>query len=138
MLLSDVDPDWFWPRVDRSAGPDGCWPWTGPVNEHGYGSTSVGSRTDGSRRMAKAHRIAWALTYGDPGDLDVLHTCDNPPCCNPACLFLGTQADNLKDMRQKGRGNVGERHGHSTLTTSQVLRMRWYARRGIKYATIAK
>lgn len=88
--------------------------------------------------MAKAHRIAWALTYGDPGDLDVLHDCDNPPCCNPDCMFLGTQADNMDDMRQKGRGNVGERHGHATLTNSKVLRIRWYARRGIKHTTIAK
>lgn len=50
-----------------------------------------------------ASRVAWTLTHGDPGDWFVLHRCDNPPCCNPAHLFLGTKGDNHADMVSKGR-----------------------------------
>lgn len=69
----------LWKRVDRSAGPDACWPWTGSVNPKGYGDLGPGP---GERT---AHRIAYASTFGAiPPGLCVLHRCDNPPCCNPA------------------------------------------------------
>jgi hypothetical protein len=52
----------------------------------------------------KAHRVAWTLANGPiPAGMHVLHTCDNPPCCNPGHLWLGTQADNMADMARKGR-----------------------------------
>jgi hypothetical protein len=54
--------------------------------------------------MGRSHRAAWKLTHGPiPDGLQVLHRCDNPPCCNPAHLFLGTQQDNIADMHKKGR-----------------------------------
>ena len=115
----------LWPRTKLTGD---CLEWTGSRNEHGYGSVRV------DRKLWKAHRFAWHLCYGSiPDDLDVLHRCDNPPCCNPAHLFLGTAADNGQDMSRKGRhGSVsqphrvarGERHGHARLTRTQALEIR--------------
>jgi hypothetical protein len=88
----------FWAKVDKSAGDGGCWPWTGAVNSDGYGNFGKG------RGSAKAHRVAWEMSVGPiPDGLQVLHHCDNPPCCNPAHLFLGTHTDNMRDMVRKGR-----------------------------------
>jgi hypothetical protein len=93
----------FWSKVDKSGGPGTCWPWTGSVSSSGYGSLTHAGRG------IKAHRRAWELTNGaiPPGDgphgTCVCHRCDNPLCCNPAHLFLGTTADNTHDMIAKGR-----------------------------------
>jgi hypothetical protein len=81
---------------------NGCHEWQGQTNSHGYGVLRIGSVTDGSRRMARAHRIAWFLAYGETPDV-LCHRCDNPRCCNVAHLFAGTKADNTRDMVQKGR-----------------------------------
>ena len=84
--------------VDRSAGHESCWPYDGYRSPTGYGmSTSCG-------RTLYAHRVAYESAHGPvPKGLRVLHACDNPPCCNPAHLFVGTQADNVHDMDRKGR-----------------------------------
>lgn len=89
----------LWSRVDRR-GTDECWPWTGGKSRYGYGHMGHG------RDMQLAsHRVAWAVTHGPiPDGLCVLHRCDNPPCCNPAHLFLGTKKENTHDMVGKGRG----------------------------------
>jgi hypothetical protein len=90
-------------RVDNSGGPAACWPWTGSCTRHGYGKLSA---------TEVAHRVAWELTNGPiPSGLCVLHRCDNPPCCNPAHLFLGTRSDNVADMVAKGRAAVGDKAG---------------------------
>ena len=108
----------FWARVRIGSAVE-CWEWSGHTNRS-YGHPRWYGRKE------YAHRIAWMLTYGDPGSLDVLHRCDNPPCCNPAHLFLGTQADNNRDMTNKGRnrGLRGERHPAAKLTASQVAAIR--------------
>lgn len=90
----------FWSRVNVTE--DDCWEWTGFLNRGGYGQVKIGGRS-GSAWLT--HRAVWAITYGDPGDLCVLHHCDNRPCCNPLHLWLGTKADNNADMRAKGREN---------------------------------
>ena len=72
-----------------------------------------------------AHRLSYAWRHGvDPGELLVCHRCDNPPCCNPAHLFLGTNADNTKDAQQKGRLAHGSRSGTAKLTEQQVTQIR--------------
>lgn len=89
-------------------GPDDCWPWTGARHPTGYGIIVSGEIGFAPKR---AHRIAWELTNGPiPDGLCVLHRCDNPPCVNPAHLFLGTDADNVADMVKKGRQARGDRH----------------------------
>ena len=74
-----------------------------------------------------AHRIAWELTNGPiPVGLMVLHRCDRPPCIRPDHLFLGTHADNMRDMIAKGRAPLhrGESNPHAKLTRSQVEQIR--------------
>jgi hypothetical protein len=88
-----------------------CWPWRSACDGKGYGALTIGSPT--TRRVtANAARLAYLLTYGDiPVGLNVLHHCDNPPCCNPAHLWLGTILENSRDMVQKGRSATGDRNG---------------------------
>jgi hypothetical protein len=86
----------------QQAGSSDCWPFTGPHRggTHPYGAIHL----PGTRRSVLAHRLAYEIAFGPiPSGLFVLHHCDNPPCCNPAHLFVGTQKDNLRDMSQKGR-----------------------------------
>lgn len=88
----------LWRRVRKT---DGCWFWTGCRDKNGYGQIAL-KRGEHSKLV---HRISWQLTYGViPDGLNVLHKCDTPTCCNPDHLFLGTQLDNMRDMRAKGRG----------------------------------
>ncbi len=96
----------FWSRVDKTSA---CWLWTGGKTTAGYGILYSNGR--GSRRVY-AHRVVWELTSGPiPEGLLVCHTCDNPPCVNPAHLWLGTDADNAWDKSRKGRSTTGDRHG---------------------------
>ena len=95
----------FWTRVEIGA-VDECWPWTGPRFHFGHGAAWV------KGRQYRSHRFVWEATRGPiPDGLCVLHRCDNPPCCNPMHLFLGTKADNSHDRHAKGRTARGERNG---------------------------
>jgi hypothetical protein len=117
-----ITPDKFWQKVQvRSAAE--CWPWTAGLRD-GYGRVRVG------RKLLDAHRYAWAITRGPILDgLCVLHRCDNRPCCNPAHLFLGSNADNVADRGRKGRSASvrGEANGNSRLTEAlarEAIRLR--------------
>ena len=110
-------------KVDRSGGPDACWPWTVGTNKKGYGCFAVGRRGEG---MVIAHRVALERKLGrpiKPGYFS-LHHCDNPPCNNPAHLFEGTHKDNARDRNGKGRSAVGERNGKAKLTEDNVREIR--------------
>jgi hypothetical protein len=98
----------LWERVDKGAETD-CWEWLGPKHRKGYGIIGKGGRSGG---MKLTHRVAWEITHGEPvpDGLFVMHTCDNPPCCNPNHLEVGTHAQNMAHMREAGRSSIGERH----------------------------
>lgn len=101
--------------------PDACWWWTKYCNHDGYGRMNLNWKT------YSAHRLAWESKYGSiPNKMCVLHKCDNPPCCNPAHLFLGTQKDNNNDRACKGRNanRKGSRHPLSKLTDVSVQTIR--------------
>lgn len=107
-------PDWsdarerFDSHVQR-AGPDECWPWTAYRNQWGRGTFGL-TGPDGVSGMYLAPRVAWALAHDeDPGDLNVLHSCDRPECVNPAHLRLGTPRDNAQDAIDRGRHHLASR-----------------------------
>ena len=95
----------FWQKVDLS-NTRGCWPYMGFRKWDGYGW--VQRYVNGKPKNMTAHRYAWILTNGPvPDGMHLLHTCDNPPCCNPAHLRLGTHDENMAEMAAKGRSNGG-------------------------------
>lgn len=112
----------FWTKVERGRDEE-CWPWRASRLPDGYGQFGF----DGA--VKRAHRVAYFLTYGDfDKSLEVRHTCDNPPCCNPAHLLTGTHTDNMRDMAERGRAvcrdQKGEANPLSKLTADQVRQIR--------------
>lgn len=101
--------------------PNGCVVWTGHTDRQGgYGRCPHDGET-------LAHRVAWAATHGKiPDGLQVLHSCDNPPCINVDHLFLGTNTDNYRDKLAKQRQHrpIGTRNPRALLTPEQVRRIR--------------
>jgi hypothetical protein len=117
--------DRFWSKVDRK-GPEECWPWLAGKSPSGYGSFSI------KLRGFRAHRVAYELEIGPiPEGLIVRHKCDNPACCNPNHLEVGTNRDNTQDAIRRGRWSpppIQSKNGASAprakLTSDQVIEAR--------------
>ena len=104
----------FWSKVD-AAPSDCCWEWLASKFSNRYGQFKY------KRKMWKAHRFAYQLSKGTiPDGMSVRHTCDNPACCNPAHLVIGTHQDNMNDRSQRNRQAKGESNGFCKFTNDQV------------------
>lgn len=120
----------FWEKV-QFGGPDDCWPWQAGLRDDGYGQFTIAVNV-----KAGAHRLAWELTNQAcilPGFLIRHFVCDNPVCCNPRHMLLGTPADNMRDRDQKGRHRAlsGEQCRQSKLTRRKVETLRAFHKAGI-------
>lgn len=110
----------------RKALPRPCKIWTGALNNKGYGQTSVRVPTPRGHKTVYVHRLTWERERGPiPEGMCVCHRCDTPACHEITHLFLGTKADNNRDMRDKGRHNVASAHmAARKVTDEQVAEMR--------------
>jgi transposase len=118
-------PERFWLKVQKGEKADDCWKWNGCKYGMGYGQLSHVS--GGKKRSAPAHKLSYRIHHGEFDEsLLVCHRCDNPECCNPRHLFLGTAKDNIQDKYSKGRGADvrGERNPVSRLTEDQIILIR--------------
>ncbi len=124
----------FWSKVDLRANQHTCWNWIAGKNKYGYGSFMFKDDT-------LSNRIAYRLYYGDfDKTLCVLHKCDNPSCCNPNHLYLGTKKDNSRDKAERDRMAhlKGEQNGSSKLTEDQVIKIVSLIKSGEKISSISK
>lgn len=127
--------EYFWSFVDK-CGPDECWEWLGNRNlTTNYGRYTAHSKTEST------HRLAYEFTFGPiPTGKFIRHRCDNPPCCNPNHLLIGTHADNMADKARRGRLVIyhGANHVNAKLTEDEVRQIRQEVALGINRKSLAK
>jgi len=125
MNIEQTYQDKFWSRVSKT--PGGCWEYTGGCDGDGYGVIVINGK------QCRTHRLSMILAGHDiPAGYFVCHHCDNPPCCNPEHLFIGTLQDNNRDMHNKGRHAQGEKVHLAKLTNDQARAIRAEARLGVR------
>ena len=110
----------FWKAVD-TCDPTLCWEWLGKRDREGYGVFRY------LLKEYRAHRVAYGLMM-QGGKLPpvVMHTCDNPACCNPAHLRGGNQSQNMQDKVRKDRQARGSNNGRAKLTEKEVKSIKWF------------
>ena len=124
MPISEATAERFWAKVTRPS-PEACWEWTAFVDRHGYGRFTYNGD------MVQTHRFSYQLAHQAqlsgplPTDIEVCHRCDNPKCCNPAHLFLGTHQDNMTDMSTKKRARTLATSVKVTRSVKQAIRAAW-------------
>jgi hypothetical protein len=100
--LNACDQRRLWTKI-RKGGPDQCWHWTGASSNFGYGRFKIAGKLHSPHRLVYALKVGKIVNVAEHHGTVVMHTCDNPACCNPAHLKLGRQIDNALDMAAKGR-----------------------------------
>ena len=137
MSMDAVILNRFWSKVDKSAGDDGCWLWTGRLEREGYGAWMYGY--EGRQKNVRCHRFAYEQTVGPLGVLFACHKCDNRACVNPAHVFPGTAKDNAVDCADKARKPCGsESNPERKLSDDDVRAIRAAHVRGETCVSIAK
>ncbi len=122
----------FWSFVNKCE-TDKCWEWTGVRSDRGYGKIKYGGK------QLRAHRLAYSFAKGPiPPGILVRHSCDNPPCCNPAHLLLGTSQSNIQDRVARGRSSRGESHYAARLNSENVVEIRKNWESGASIASISR
>jgi hypothetical protein len=126
----------FWSHVKKT--PE-CWVWTGATQLHGYGAF-MWRLARNSYRKVLAHRVSAEMAGMSIVGMSVCHRCDNPRCVRPDHFFVGSRADNIRDMDAKGRrGSLkGSRHGMAKLTEFQVQEIRRLRAEGARGVDLAK
>ena len=129
-----TDAERFDRYLDKAAGLLGCWLYTGDRFKDGYGKFWMAGKT------RRANRVALEFALGRPLGLGMqaMHWCDNPPCCNPAHLFEGTNADNVEDRHRKVRDAAGETNGNARLVAGQVVAARARVAEGESRVAVAR
>jgi hypothetical protein len=112
--------------------PNGCLEWQMCRGRDGHAYMSIATNIS-----TAAYRVAWFLEYGVWPDR-LMHTCDNPPCCDVEHLVEGDQQDNMSDKVAKNRQAFAERHGMHTLTTREVIEIRKLRLRGWKLRELSE
>lgn len=112
----------FWDRLIIK--DNGCWEWPAYKDKDGYGILTTKIPKTRKNIIQKTHRLAYENVFGKiPDKQCVCHKCDNPSCCNPYHLFLGSSADNNKDARNKGRAILDKNRKFSKDLIQGMLNM---------------
>ena len=134
--MNDKQIEKFLVKIEQGDNEDDCWKWHS-YKSNGYGRFRINNKNQGAHRISYEYFNNCKIKEG----MIILHSCDNPECCNPKHLSEGTQAKNMADKEAKNRHNhvKGERHGNSKLTEVQVLKIREkYAIGNTSYSSLAK